>query len=228
MPPKVAAITTQTAVPNLSGDVAGASSAKSWVAPLPVSSTPAPFKLFAGGAPTMKSPGPVGSSLPPMGPWGVSSPFLGPGLAAALSSIAAGVSSAPPQPTGTYNPGIPIPLPVAHVIVGTVPGNQGSSTIVSTITQGAAAGNPVAVANAKMLDLAQRLQIQASFAEQYLGPSVVAGILAGNPAALQVGTGKYDPNLPLVLEQTVDAMIATSKNAADLEQLAEALYQIAA
>lgn len=42
---------------------------------------------------------------------------------------------------------------------------------------------------------------------------------------LQMGTGKYDRNLPLVLEQTVDAMIATDMNAADFAELAEALQE---
>ena len=39
------------------------------------------------------------------------------------------------------------------------------------------------------------------------------------------GTGKYDRNLPLYLEQTVNAMRATNRDPTQLRQLAAALYQ---
>jgi outer membrane biosynthesis protein TonB len=62
------------------------------------------------------------------------------------------------------------------------------------------------------------------------GIGAVALALGGSSApagvpVLQMGTGKYDKNLPLALEQTVTQMIATDTNAADFAELAAALQQ---
>jgi hypothetical protein len=62
------------------------------------------------------------------------------------------------------------------------------------------------------------------------GIAFAASSASASPAApavptLTIGTGLYDKNLPLALEQTVTQMIATDTNPANFQELANALQQ---
>jgi hypothetical protein len=105
-------------------------------------------------------------------------------------------------------------------------GNIAKQVVASSLTH-AKAGHPIAVYNAQMLDAAHRIAIQAGYVSRYLGPAAAQAILQGaNLLALPRGSGKYDATLPLVLEQTVDAIVRDpNATTADLQTFAAALLQ---
>jgi|SRR5579859_2281574 len=111
-------------------------------------------------------------------------------------------------------------------------GAQNLGNIAASLTQvaqQAKTGHPVAVFNAKVLDAAHRLATAAGYVSRYVSPAAAAAILKNaGYAGLPLGSGKYDRNLPLVLEQTVDRILYDPKSTtADLRLLAESLVQAA-
>lgn len=121
-----------------------------------------------------------------------------------------------------------VTLAQAHQAIAQAPTSPAAAGFVVGTSASAAAGHPVGVANQAVLDLARRLQIQAAYVGKYLGQTQAAAIAAGlhmtSPMQTPQGTGLYDPQLPLYLEQTVTAMRSTNKDPAQLRQLSEALY----
>jgi hypothetical protein len=101
--------------------------------------------------------------------------------------------------------------------------------IVQKAQKQAATGHPVAAYNAKVLDAAHRLSVAAGYVSRYVTPAAATMILKNaGYSGLPLGSGKYDRNLPLVLEQTVDRILYDPKSTtADLQLLAAALVQAA-
>jgi hypothetical protein len=149
-------------------------------------------------------------------------------------ALAAAAPSPPPMVTGIRisAPGFlqtpTLTLPQAHQIIAQAPTNPAAAGYVAATVASANAGHPAGVAAAKVLSLAQRLQIQAAYVAKYVGPKQAAAVAKGLgmtvPMQIPKGTGRYDRNLPLYLEQTVTAMLATNRDPSQLAQLARALY----
>lgn len=118
-------------------------------------------------------------------------------------------------------------LSTAHQLVAQGTSNPAAGQYIAATVTAANSGHPTAQANAELLNLATRLQIQAQYVAKYVGQAAAAQIAKGlhmsSPPQMPMGTGKYDAALPLALEQTVDAMIATNKDPAQLRQLAASL-----
>jgi hypothetical protein len=225
----------------------------SGAAPLPPhpDPPPAPPDPTAGWPKTWTSFGPSVTDISHLfssglgGSWGMGSPFLGPGLGAALGAMAKAGTLPPPIPAVAVSlPNWqPPPLTPAQAIglAGAATAlNAGWATpadaakaaadaqaVLTRIHELAAGGHPVAVYNAKILDAVHRLSIVASYVSKYLGTEAGKQIaMAGNFAGLAKGTGKYDPNLPLVIEKTVDAILADpTSTTADLDLFGQALIQ---
>jgi len=121
-----------------------------------------------------------------------------------------------------------ITLAHAHQIVAQRGSSAHAARFISRTLKSAATGHPTGIANAEVLSLAQRLQIQAAYVGKYLGMSQAKAIAQGlhmtSPMQVPIGAGLYDAALPLYLEQTVTAMKNTNRDPAQLRQLAAALY----
>jgi len=169
-------------------------------------------------APILIQPGQFAWSKAPTAP----SAILSVGGSAPASGSSSGIPiAAPTYPT--------LSLSTAHQVIAQQATSPAAAQYVAGTLGSAAAGHPTAIANAEVLNLAQRLQIQAQYVAKYLGQSQAAAIAKGlhltTPMQIPLGTGKYDPLLPLYLEQTVDAMIAGNQDPSQLAQLSAALYQ---
>jgi len=200
---------------------------------VPAAALPARWPII-----TMASPGPSTAALAQVSadmgsmyralaharPWTVMPPpNVGSTTVAAAAPIAAvaiplAVSTAPS-----------LTLAQAHQALAQAPTSSAAASFVSGTATSAAAGHPLGQANQAVLDLARRLQIQAAYVGKYLGHSQAAQIAAGLhmtfPMQTPKGTGLYDPDLPLYLEQTVTAMKNTNRDPVQLQQLSAALYE---
>jgi hypothetical protein len=195
-----------------------------------ISSTPVrvplvpPSPVHVGGKSTGFSPGRTGVLAPPSFVIPIPTPGAAPPV---VTGIPWGASAAPIPVAAPAPP--TIGLGDAHQIVGQQGTSGAASTFIAGTLASAAAGHPTAIANAEVLNLAQQLQIQGAYVGKYLGPQAAAAITKGLhmtvPPQLPRGTGKYDKDLPLILEQTVDAMIASNQDPTQLEHFAASLYQ---
>lgn len=165
-------------------------------------SPPAPSPpVFIGSAVSMTgapSPAPPPAPLPP-----------------SFGGVAPAPAPFPPNP-GNVAPASPAPAP------GRTHGTWGPHPVPRHPSGPVATPKAPVFGMRPQLTLAQRLQALAQYVSAYVSPSFAAPILAGNFAALPMGTGRYDRNLPRVLEQAVMAAIARG-NPADMRALAAAL-----
>lgn len=107
-------------------------------------------------------------------------------------------------------------------------GQIARATVATTLAN-AKVGHPVAIYNAKVLDAAHKLGIASTYVGKYVTPTAAQHIVQNaGYRGLPLGSGKYDRNLPLVLEQTVDRMLNDpTATTADLQLFAACLVQAA-
>jgi hypothetical protein len=225
----------------------------SWAAPLPPhpSPPPPPPGVFPPGT-QWTSFGPSMAGLAALGPGGLgfsltSAPALmqlnGQNPAAAAAAVASMTSKTSPSTAGgRIQPITPAEALATISAIATQSASAGTLTApqlqnLGTIAKGlvqqtqaqAKTGHPVALYNAKVLDAAHRLSVAAGYVSKYVTPAAATMILKNaGYGGLPLGSGKYDRNLPLVLEQTVDRILYDPKSTtADLQNLAAALVQAA-